>query len=152
MASRRKAREYALQVLYSADLAEVSVGDALRGLWAGQMDGELAARPAESAEVEFAEGLCRGVESRRDEIDALIEKASANWRLQRMPVVDRNILRLAAYELLAMQDIPASVSINEGVELAKAFGEKESRAFVNGILDRIAYELGRGGRRHKKKK
>ncbi len=65
-----------------------------------------------------------------------------------MPIVDRNILRMAAFELVATPDVPVSVCINEAVELAKQFGEKESRAFVNGILDRIAFETGRGGRKH----
>ena len=67
-----------------------------------------------------------------------------------MPIVDRSILRLATAEMMLMKDIPASVTINEAVELAKRFGEKESRAFVNGILDRIASILGRGGRHHSK--
>ncbi len=152
MASRRRAREFALLALYNADLAgEGGVRDALNRLWEGQLDGAFSGRPAESQEIEFAQRLCMGVEEQRADVDALIENASANWRLIRMPVVDRNILRLAAYELLACHDVPVSVSINEAVELAKRFGDKDSRAFVNGILDRIAADVGRGGRKHKKR-
>ena len=149
MASRRRAREFALQALYLSDLAGGAASTALRSLWAGQLETpELGSRPAEDEEIAFAERIVRGVDRRREEIDKLIEGASVNWRLARMPVVDRNILRLASFELVGCPDVPASVSINEAVELAKRFGDKDSRAFVNGILDRIAGELGRGGRKH----
>jgi len=153
MASRRRAREFALQALYTADVSDRPLMQALHGLWAGQVDedGLDGSRPAEAEEIEYAERICSGVSEKAAEVDKLIEKASANWRLSRMPVVDRNILRLATYELLECPDVPASVSINEAVELAKRFGEKDSRAFVNGILDRIATDTGRGGRRHTKK-
>lgn len=150
MASRRRAREYALLALYQADLSGTPVVQALAGLWEQQLDGEdLPGRPAESDEIEFTTRLCRGVERRRKEVDALIEGASMNWRLARMPVVDRNILRMATFELLECLDVPASVSINEAVELAKKYGDTDSGAFVNGLLDRIAAETGRGGRRHR---
>lgn len=155
MASRRRAREFALQALYQSDLTETSVSAALNHLWAGLVDGEGidGAKPAESEEIEFAQRLALGVQEHRERIDTLLEEASSNWRLPRMPVVDRNILRLAAYELLECQDIPATVSINEAVELAKGFGTGESRAFVNGIVDRVARTTGRiqGSRRRKKK-
>lgn len=145
MASRRRAREFALQALYNADLAEGRATVALNGLWAGLLDGEGLddSRGPESEEVEFAQRVVLGVEARRDEIDALIEACSTNWRIPRMPVVDRNILRLAAFELMGCDDIPPTVSINEAVELAKRFGAAESRAFVNGIVDRMARQLGR---------
>jgi len=146
--ARRRAREFALKALYQADLSGGSHADALEGLFAGLLDGESGEKPAEADEVEFAKRVVRCVSERGEEIDALIEQASVNWRLVRMPIVDRSILRLATGEMLLLEDVPASVSINEAVELAKAFGEKESRAFVNGILDRIASILGRGGRRH----
>ena len=145
MASRRQAREYALQALFQADLREVTVSAALNDLWSGLMDGEGLddSRPPESEEVEFAQRLARGVDERKAEIDTLIEESSTNWRLVRMPVVDRNVLRIAAYELVACSDIPATVSINEAIELAKKYGSGDSRAFVNGIVDRIARQLGR---------
>jgi N utilization substance protein B len=118
---------------------------ALNGLWSGMLDGEgiEAGRVPESEEVEFAQRLAFGVHQRRDAIDELIESCSTNWRLARMPVVDRNILRMAAFELMECQDIPATVSINEAVELAKRFGSADSRAFVNGIVDRMARTLNR---------
>lgn len=145
MASRRRAREFALQALFEADLREVSVASALNDLWGGMMDGEGIedAQPPESEEVEFAGRLARGVDEHRPRIDALIEESSLNWRLARMPIVDRNILRIAAFELLNCPDIPATVSINEAIELAKRWGSSDSRAFVNGIVDRVARQLGR---------
>ena len=152
--ARRRAREYALQVLYERDPTELSADAALEALWAGLRgeDGIGEGRPALEDEVEFARRIVVGVETRGEEIDGLIEAASVNWRLVRMPIVDRNILRLATFELLGCPDVPASVSINEAVELAKRFGDKDSRAFVNGILDRIAAETGRGGRRNNPKR
>ncbi len=145
MASRRRAREFALQGLYQADLSGLPIPAALNALWSGLLDGEGLddQRPPESEEVEFAQRLAYGVEQRREAIDGLIEECSTNWRLPRMPIVDRNILRLAAYELMECTDVPATVSINEAVELAKRFGTAESRAFVNGIVDRMARQLER---------
>lgn len=152
MASRRRARTYALQALYHVDVTGEPVTAALQGLWAGLIDGEGfdEERPPESEEVEFAQRLAVGTTEHLESIDALIEECSTNWRLVRMPVVDRNILRLAAFELMECQDIPATVSINEAIELAKGFGTKDSRAFVNGMVDRMARQLGRlpaGGRK-----
>lgn len=148
MASRRRAREFALQALYTADLKAETVPTALTALWAGQLDGEgMEARAAESEEIEFAQRLAHGVEADREAIDALIEECSTNWRVPRMPIVDRNILRLAAFELKECADIPANVSVNEAIELAKKFGTKESRAFVNGIVDRMGRKLNRLGER-----
>jgi len=153
MASRRRAREFALQALYQVDVAACTVDEALGALWTGQVDEEgMNVRPAELEEMEFARRLVGGVAGASARVDSLIESSSVNWRLSRMPVVDRNILRIATYELLECPDVPASVSINEAVELAKRYGEKDSRAFVNGILDRIAAETGRGGRRHRARK
>ena len=146
MASRRRAREFALQALYRADVGADGVDEALEALWQGQLDGLIPGRPAEEEEVNFARRIAQGAHEEKEFVDGLIEKASKNWRVPRMPAIDRSILRLAAYELARCPDVPASVSINEAVELAKRFGEKESRAFVNGILDRIASEVGRGGR------
>ena len=150
MSSRRRAREFALQALYQADITESPPSEALESLWDGLLDttGAPANRPAEEDEIQFARRIARGVERNKDELDALIEKSSVNWRLVRMPVVDRNILRLSAFEILYCPDVPSSVAINEAVELAKRFGDKDSRAFVNGILDRIAGDSGRGGRKH----
>ena len=146
--ARRRAREFALKALYQADVSKGSPVDALESLFGGMLDGDTDEKPAEPDEVIFAQRVVSCVAEKGEKIDDLIEQASVNWRLARMPVVDRSILRLATGEMLLIEDVPVSVSINEAVELAKAFGEKESRAFVNGILDRIASILGRGGRRH----
>lgn len=149
MASRRRARQFALQALFEADLRQVSAAMALNDLWSGLMDGEGidSQRAPESEEVEFAQRLAHGVETGRDAIDALIEQSSNNWRLARMPLVDRNVLRIAAFELMEAPDIPVNVAINEAIELAKRFGTADSRAFVNGIVDRMARQLGRLERR-----
>ena len=93
---------------------------------------------AEPGMAEFARALVRGVSARREEIDALIGEVSEHWRLDRMPVVDRNLLRLATYELMATPDVPPSVVLNEAIELAREFGTEASPAFVNGVLDRVA--------------
>ncbi len=148
MPGRRRARELVLQALYDADLAGLEPQAALASLRAALLDddGTLGEGGLATEESEFATGLAQGVHERHQRIDELIESASTNWRLVRMPVVDRNILRLACYELLACHDIPVSVTINEAVELAKRFGGDDSRAFVNGILDRVAHDIGRGGR------
>ena len=138
MASRRRAREYALQALYEADLRGSSVADALNNLWSGALEGDDDdLRAPEEEEVAFTERLVSGVDGNRGAIDTLLEECSTNWRVARMPVVDRNILRLASYELVHCADIPLNVSINEALELAKRFSSAESRAFVNGILDRV---------------
>ena len=147
--ARRRAREFVLQALYQSDLSGGGAAAALEALWLGQVDGGMEVKAAASGEIDFAQRLGVGVDERLEEIDALIERASKNWRVPRMPAVDRNILRLATYELLACPDVPVSVSINEAVELAKRYGDKDSRAFINGLLDRIASVVGRGGRRHK---
>jgi N utilization substance protein B len=146
MASRRKSRQYALQALYQSDLSGHPLSAAMNALWSGMLDGEGIeedARAPESEEVEFAQRIAYGVEAKKDRIDELIESCSTNWRLARMPVVDRNILRMAAYELMECPEIPATVSINEAVELAKKYGTADSRAFVNGIVDRMARQLDR---------
>jgi transcription antitermination protein NusB len=145
---RRRAREFVLQSLYDADLAAIPPQQALASLWAALLDddGTLGDAALTADEQEFATSLACGVAEQLARIDALIEEASLNWRLVRMPVVDRNILRLACHELLSCHDIPVSVTINEAVELAKRFGGDDSRAFVNGILDRVAHDIGRGGR------
>lgn len=159
MNSRRRAREFALQALYAADLSGTpgdlrpqAMEDTLAGLWAAYVAAEgggvagAMGEPATQEEVQFALELVRAVQAKLAWIDEQIQAASTNWRVNRMPIVDRNILRIGAVEILTHKDTPISVSINEGIELAKRFGTSDSRAFVNGILDRIAAEAGRGGR------
>ena len=146
MASRRRAREFALQALYQTDVGQTTVQDALQALWAGlveETEDELGKRQAESDEIEFATAIGVGVQDNQTELDTRIEASSTNWRVPRMSVIDRNILRMGTFELSHMPEVPANVSINEAIELAKRFGTKDSKGFVNGILDRIARDLGR---------
>lgn len=147
--SRRQAREYALLALYRSDMAEEPSG--LNDLWAALVDGEGIPdlRAPEDEEVDFAQRLVRGVNEHQGEIDAMIESCSTNWRVRRMPLVDRNLIRIAAFELMFCPDIPGSVSCNEAIELAKRYGTAESRAFVNGIVDRVGHQLKRLPERHR---
>ncbi len=135
MGARRKGREAALQVLYAMDTSGAGAEDALRAFWA-----HLA--PSPEAE-EFARVLVRGAAEHGPRIDETIRAVSHHWRLERMTRVDRNILRLATFELLALDDVPRRVTLNEAVELAKRFGSEGSAGFVNGVLDRIAGDLGK---------
>lgn len=130
---RRAARESALALLYSGDIAETDVVEIV----------EQGAYPADDVAMpEYAEMLINGVAEHMADIDRHLESTSENWALDRMPVVDRAILRLATYEMLYVDDVPVSVAINEAVELAKAYGgEDDSSRFVNGILGRIARSL-----------
>ena len=140
---RRRARETALQILYQLDVQpELTVEAALHRFYASfERGGDDAAVVDDSEAHAFAERLVRGVIERLAEIDARIVRASKNWRLERMGRVDRNLLRLAVYELRFCDDIPAKVAINEAIEVAKRFGAQETPAFVNGILDRVLEEL-----------
>jgi N utilization substance protein B len=138
MGSRRKGREAALRILYFMDVSNVSATQAIKSYW-----GHLAGAPDSSDEAGFANQLVRAYADQEDEVDELIRSASHHWRLERMPIVDRNVLRVAIVELRQMGDIPKRVTLNEAVELAKRFGSEGSGSFVNGVLDRIASELGK---------
>ena len=135
MGNRRKARECALQVLFQIDFLHQEPHTILPLFWQSH--------PAKEDVRAFTERVVEGVWRNLAEIDALIESHSTNWRLDRMPAVDRNILRLAVYELLFERDIASSVTLNEAIEIAKRFGTEESGAFVNGVLDPIARDLDR---------
>ena len=124
---RHQARERALSLLYEAELKHVDVEALLAGL-------PVAPDP-------FAATLVRGVRRCQARIDALLSAAAVDWALDRMPVVDRAVLRLAAYELLEEADIPAAVVIDEAVELAKQYSTEESGRFVNGVLATVAAEV-----------
>ncbi len=148
--SRRRAREHALQILYSLDvgglLGEVrehpeSVEPIASTAFCRYRD-SFEEEPDDKAQ-EFAETLVRGTLRALVEIDDRIQQASRNWRLERMSRVDRNILRTATFEILHLPEIPARVIINEAIEVAKRFGASESPAFVNGLLDRISQGEGR---------
>jgi len=126
---RRRAREVALQVLYQLDIHRGETSEVLDLYW-DHFEPSPRSR-------EFCQRLVEGVCRHQNQIDALIEENSENWALKRMAVVDRNILRLATFELLKCPDIPFKATLNEAVELAKKFGTDDSGAFINGILDRI---------------
>jgi N utilization substance protein B len=147
MGTRRRAREFALQMLYQLDVQDqLSDEQAIGMFWknfaaTAEAEGAMA---ADLGEIQpFAEKLVRGVREHLAELDGQIQSASKNWRLERMARVDRNLLRLALYELKFVDDVPAKVAINEAIEIAKRYGTSESSAFVNGILDRCREELGK---------
>ena len=130
MGARREGREQALQILYGMELNPVTVPQALRHFREGS-------RGSEAAQL-FAEELVLGVAEHKAKLDAAIEEKSTNWTVPRMAKIDLNILRLAVFELLFRPDIPANVTINEAIEIAKKFGTEDSPAFINGILDQFA--------------
>lgn len=126
---RRQGRELALQILYSMDIFENSDDVQLDRLF-DFLSAPAALRP-------FCRTLVEGVRSRKEEIDTLILQYSSHWKIHRMSVIDRNILRVCVYEMMEIPDIPAKVSINEAIEISKRFGTEESTSFINGILDSI---------------
>jgi N utilization substance protein B len=128
MGSRHQARERALQILFQYDI------HGRPGLW---LDLFWKENEATDEVKTFAEQLVAGVLKKKHELDALIGKYATNWKISRMPIVDRNILRAGVYELLWMDDVPAKVTVNEAIELAKSFGDDEASKFVNGILDQV---------------
>jgi len=132
-AKRTKARERAMQALYQIDVAAEDIEEALSRFWRSF-------EPVEREVMALAEALVRGVAAHRRAIDESIERVSTNWRLDRMAKVDRNVLRLAVYELIAT-DVPVKVVINEAIELGKKYGSESTGAFVNGVLDKIASGL-----------
>ena len=129
MQQRSRARRQALQMLYQRDITGESIADILAAKSYSLEDGE---------PDEFCRELVVAVESRLGTLDATIGEVSENWAVSRMPLVDRNILRIATYEIENSPDVPASVAINEAVELAKVYGGEDSSKFVNGVLGRIA--------------
>lgn len=148
MGKRRMAREMAVQMLYQRDLGDSEVAALLKSfdvpdfLAETTSDEESAGGAAPSARLQeareafdYARKLVEGTVAHREEIDALLRAQADNWRLERMPAVDRNVLRLAVYELMHELDVPKLVVLDEAVELAKRFGSEQSGRFVNGLLD-----------------
>jgi N utilization substance protein B len=135
MGARRKARICALQMLFQYDVAQPRVDELTSNYWDAFGDdmGNVAR--------EFSNNLALGAISRLDEIDGLIKRRAEHWRIQRMAVVDRNILRLAIYEFLYEEDTPKTVVINEALEIARRFSTFEATQFINGILDAIKRDL-----------
>jgi transcription antitermination protein NusB len=133
MRERRKAREIALQVLYSLNFVNIDTQDALDLFWGNFV--------APKAAKEFAAFLVQGTCEHKEELDKLIAGCSDNWSLGRMSRVDINILRLAVFEFLYCDDIPPKVTLNEAVDLGKTFGSENSGSFINGILDTLNLKL-----------
>jgi transcription antitermination protein NusB len=135
MGSRRKARECALQMLFAADVAEMPADEVVRSYWAelGETDLDATAR-------EFATRLAARTLSNLELLDERIRSRAEHWRISRMAVVDRNILRLAVYEFL-YEPTPRTVAINEALEIARRFSTYEATQFINGILDAIKRDL-----------
>lgn len=132
MGTRHKSRELALQALYQEELAGK----------AGLLDfTEFCAHfQVNKKAIPYAWKLLQGVQEKKGEIDLLISRQAVNWRLERMSLIDRNILRLAVFEMRYQDDVPLSVAINEAVEIAKRYSTDDSAPFINGILDGIARE------------
>lgn len=139
MGKRRQARELAAQFLYQFDVNGGESDEALRLFWKTQDSVNDQVR-------KFAEELILGCVKNAADIDVKIKKYTEHWELSRIATVDRNILRLAMYEMLYRDDIPPVVSINEAVDIAKRYSTRESGAFVNGILDRLRMDLPRPAR------
>lgn len=129
MGARHRGREIALQILYQVDVTGHAPEASIK-MFKQNFD-------VKKDSWDFAEGLAKGICDHKADIDALIEKQSEHWKLSRMTVTDRNILRLAVFELKYRQDIPSKVTLNEAIELGKRYGTEDSGAFVNGVLDRI---------------
>ncbi len=143
MGNRRKAREYAVQILFHMEYNPGNPDETFEWI-AENLDIPDNVRP-------FSKKLVCGACENKPYIDELIKEASKNWRLERMSKVDRSILRMSVFEILFIEDIPRKVSINEAVELAKKYGTAESGAFINGVLDNIKRE-GPGDRQTDEKK
>ena len=134
MGTRRKSREMALQMLFQADMGKQSADQVRRTFWAEH--------GAASHHVRgFADDLFRVAMDRAGDIDGLIEKHAEHWRMERMAVVDRNLLRAAVAELLGYPETPRAVVINEALEIARKFSSPESVQFLNGVLDSVGKEL-----------
>lgn len=133
MGSRRKGREQTLKLLYQHDVAKGKGDIPLTEILGESLDDE---------SQTFSRRLFDGICGRLSEIDAALRQSSSHWKTSRMTTVDRNILRIGAYEILFCDDIPMKVAINEAVEIAKRFGAEDSGAFVNGVLDSLARSQG----------
>jgi N utilization substance protein B len=133
MGVRRKARESALQVLFQLEFDESPAEDVAAGYWTRR-------KPVKEVR-EYGSWLVNGIVRRRDEIDRIIDRISEHWRLARMAVVDRNILRIAVFEFLEEQHIAPAVIINEALEIAKKYSGEQAAVFINGILDTAQKQL-----------
>ena len=136
---RHRGREAALQMLYQWEIGKTSPADAILTYWANQEDRD----EISDAHREFANNLVRGTIARIDEIDRLLSACAQNWRVERMAVLDRIVLRLATYELTTAAETPPKVVINEALELAREYSGEDAVAFVNGVLDAVRKQVER---------
>jgi N utilization substance protein B len=136
MGTRRRSRELAMQALFHMDMNA--------NLSEDQLELYLSCFPPSKKTHTFFLKLVRGVIRAGSELDSVIERFSSNWKISRMSCVDRNVLRLAVFEMLYCKDIPAKVSINEAIDVGKKFGTEESGAFINGILDSVRINIEKG--------
>jgi N utilization substance protein B len=134
MGTRRKSRELTMQMLFQGDLGKQTPDEVRRLFWASRDDVDAETRG-------FAEDLYRVASTRQAEVDALIEQHAQNWRLERMAVVDRNLLRAGVAEMLGYPNTPAAIVINESLEIARRYAAPESVQFLNGVLDAIARDV-----------
>jgi N utilization substance protein B len=134
MGTRRKSRELTMQMLFQGDLGKQTPEEVRKLFWPSRDDVDQETRG-------FAEDLHRVASVRQAEIDGIIEAHSQNWRIERMPVVDRNLLRTAIAEMLEYPNTPAAIVINESLEVAKRYAAPESIQFLNGVLDAVARDL-----------
>lgn len=130
MRKRSVARECALKILYQIEIFGATPEKVLFDFWLQESEHDQEVQ-------DFATGIVQGIYTRLDEIDRKISDYATNWQVSRMAIIDRNVMRMGVYELLHAVDIPPKVAINEEVDLAKKYGDKESGKFVNGILDKI---------------
>lgn len=133
MRKRTVARESALKILYAIDITKEPPDRCMDNFWLSQDKTEKGIR-------DYANDIVMGVCHNKARIDKIISECATNWELDRMAVIDRNILRLGTYELIFMEDVPPKVAINEAIDIAKRYGDKDSGKFVNGVLDRISKE------------
>ncbi len=139
---RRRAREYALQLLFQIDLTDNELNEELlKEFWEGNNE--------EPDVKEFTYSITKGTRENLSTIDAIIKKAAEHWSIDRMAVVDRNILRAATYELFYRTDIPSAVTINEAIEISKKYSTEDSASFINGILDKIQKSQRTADEKHK---
>jgi N utilization substance protein B len=134
--SRRVSRHRAVQILYQCDIRAISADEAIRSYYGGLYSEEQETPPEQD---QFMEELVRGTVDRREEIDKLVGRHSEHWRMERMAVVERNVLRLAVFELLK-EELPAPIVIDQAMELARKFSGESSLPFINGVLDAVHRE------------
>jgi len=136
---RRKAREYALKILYMIDIRKESHQKIIEEFWENVKE--------KNEEIKkFANEIVNGVTEKLKDIDKTISSVSLNWDIERMSYIDRNILRIGIYEIFFRNDIPKVVSINEGVEISKKYGDEESPKFINGILHKVKENIEKEGK------